>query len=144
MATREEIMAALLALLQNCGDFVTVSRRNRSPEVLGPELSPAVFLLEAEEDYAEKSQTVPCVRTLNVSIVFYNDVGPNENAIPSTAINNALDQLDTLTQPDDDAFNTFTLGGLVKSARVKGKIIKAPGDVTGKSLAVVPFMIEIP
>lgn len=144
MATREQIMTALLALLQTSGDFVTVSRRNRSPDSIGPAQSPALFLLEDQETYLRPSQSLPGVRKLKVSAVFYNDVGSDENAIPSTAVNNALDQLDTLFAPDSSSYNTFTLGGLAKSVMIMGDIIKAPGDVTGKSVAIVPILIEMP
>lgn len=144
MATREQIVTALLALLQGCGDFVTVSRRNRSPDTVGPVQSPALFLLEEKEDYIRKSEALPPVRRLRVSAVFYNDVGQNFNVAPSTAINNALDQLDALLAPDNLSYGTFTLGGLVKSLMISGEVEKAPGDRTGKSIAVVPIVIEIP
>ncbi len=145
MATREQIMQALLLLLQNCGDFVTVSRRNRSPESIGPAESPALFLLEDSEIYVRPSQSLPAVRKLKVSAIFYNSVASDDyNTIPATAVNNALDQLDIQLAPDSPVYNTFTLGGLVKSVMIDGEIVKSPGDVTGDSLAVVPIQIEIP
>lgn len=137
-------MVALLALLQGTGDFVTISRRNLSPETIGPAQSPALFLLEDREEYSSRSMSLPPVRTLKVSAVFYNDVGSNPNAIPSTAINTALDQLDILFAADNPSNGAFTLGGLAKSVQIVGEVAKAPGDVTGKSLAIVPISIEMP
>lgn len=144
MATREQIMTALLALLKNSGDFAEVSRRNRGGEVITPELSPAIFLVEDHEEYIRPSPSLPPVRRLQVSAIFYNDIGDDQNAIPSTAINNALDQLDALFIPDDSSYGTFTLGGLVKSVMISRELAKAPGDITGKSLAIVPILIEMP
>ena len=144
MATREQVMNALLALLKATGSFVTISRRNRNPEGLAPSQSPALFLVEALEEYSRPSPTVQPKRALVVKAIFYNDVGPDENAIPSTPINNALDALDVALKPDDPATNRFTLGGLVFSAMIEGTIEKASGDVTGKSLAVVPIKIVLP
>lgn len=141
--TREQVMVALLALLSGTGNFVTISRRNRSPESLGPALTPALFLLEDGEEYEIKSVSLPPIRHLLVSAIFYNDIGADQVAIPATAINNALDNLDAALAPTTPTGLT-TLGGLAYSVKITGEVKKAPGDKTGKSLAIVPIRVIMP
>jgi hypothetical protein len=40
--------------------------------------------------------------------------------------------------------NLCRLGGLVASLTINGEVIKAPGDISGKSLAIVPIRILLP
>lgn len=143
-ATREQIMTALLAVLSSTGDFVTISRRNRSPDSIGPAQSPALFLLDSSEEYERKSPSVWPIRRMKVKAIFYNDVGNDQNVIPSTAINNILDALDLAFQSDSASTGRFTLGKLVQSCMIDGEVEKAPGEITGKSIAVVPIEIVIP
>jgi len=144
MATREQIMTALLALLKSTGTFQTVSRRNQDPENIGPAQSPALFLVENSETYERQSAMLPPRRAMVAKALFYNDTGDDPNAIPTTAINNALDALDVALKPTDLTTGRFTLGGLAYSVLIDGEIIKSPGDVSGKSVAVVPLRIVLP
>jgi hypothetical protein len=141
MATREQIMQALLLLLAGTGNFVTVGRRNNDPEGLGPSQTPALFLFEHSEEFHRPSANLPPVIKLKVLAIFYADTGPDVNAIPSAPVNNALDALQTALLPDNRETGFFTLGGLVYGLYVEGEIMKAPGDKTGKSLAIVPITI---
>lgn len=141
---REQIMQGLLTLLATTAEFKVAARRNPSPETLSPAVSPALFLLEDSEEYHRQSAALPPRRTLRVSVALYNDVGPDPNAIPSTAINNALDNIDALLLPDNPVVGRCTLGGLVYSAMIDGEIKKAPGDKTGKSAAIVPLALVVP
>ena len=143
-ASREQALTALLAVLSKSGEFKLIGRRNRDPEAIGPDQSPALLLLEHSEIYKRPSINLPPIRQLTVMAVVYNDVGSDENAIPSSAVNNVLDQIDALLKPDDMIKNVFTLGGLVSSALIDGEVTKAPGDMTGKSLAIVPIKITFP
>jgi stage V sporulation protein SpoVS len=144
MPSREAVMTALLALLAGTGSFVTVSRRNRSPESIGPAQSPALMLVENSEEYEVVSNSIPPKRVLVVSAILYNDVGADLDAIPATAINNALDALDLALQPQTPSGLTTLPNNLVESVKISGEIVKAPGDRTGKSLAVVPIRIVLP
>ena len=143
MATREQVMTALLALVGGVATFALASRRNRSPESLTPAQSPAVFLIEESDEYVVRSPSLPPKRELMVSAVFYNDVGANENAIPSTVINAALDALDAALKPTTPS-GLCTLGGLVESAQISGKVERVHGAKTGRSLASVPIKIVLP
>jgi hypothetical protein len=143
-ATREAILSALLALIAGSGSFVTTGRRNRAPETLGPALCPAVVLVKAGEDYERRAPNLPPIITLAATAFFYNDVGKDPNAIPETLINNALDALDRLMLPDNPRTGYFTLGGIVTSCMVSGRSRASAGEVTGKSMAVVPLEIILP
>ena len=144
MVTREQVMQALFALLQSTGSFVTVSRRNRNPEGLTPAQCPALFLLEDAEEPKRKSLNMPPVRELTVKAIFYHDCGTDENAVPSALINAVLDALDAALLPDNLQTGFCTLGGLVFAIYISGSVTKAPGDITGKSLAIVPLRIVLP
>jgi hypothetical protein len=142
-AARETVYQALLDLLTTTGDFKLVSRRNRAPESITPDLSPALFLFERGETYHVVSPSVPPKRCLEVLAIFYNDVGADLNGVPTALINAALDNLDAALKPDPATGRT-TLGGLVYSCRANGAVEKAPGDREGKALAVVPLEIILP
>jgi hypothetical protein len=142
--TREQIMAALLTLLQNSGEFATVTRRNRNPETIAAPSTPALVLVGHSETYERKSPSLPAIRTLEARAVIYYDVGQNENAVPDSVINPLLDGVDAAFAPDDPSSGRCTLGGLVFSAMIDGDMVKAPGDVTGKGLAIIPIKIIIP
>ena len=144
MATREAILEALLAVIASSGDFALTGRRNRAPETIGPSLSPAVFLVKALESWRRPSPSLPPIRTMTAKAFFYNDVGNDPNAIPEDVINNALDALDALLQPDNPVTGRFTLGGLVYSCMISGEAKFSAGEITGKSLGVVPIEIILP
>jgi hypothetical protein len=145
MATREAIMEALFVLVQQSGTFITIGRRLVDPEGLDVAQSPALFLVEHEDPYERKAgyNQLP-KRELSARAIIYNDVGSNQNLIPSTFINNALDALDTLFKPDNRQTNSLTLGGLVLACLIDGTVTRASGDVTGKAMAIVPIRILLP
>lgn len=137
-------MAALLAKLKASGDFKSVGRRNRNPDTIGAESTPALMLVEHSEQYRNPSTHQPAIRKLMVKAIVYFDVGGDDNAIPSAVINPILDEIDRLFRPDNATTGQFTLGGLVQSAVIEGTVLKAPGDLTGKGLASVPITLTLP
>lgn len=141
MTAREDVMSALLARL-SIPDFVTISRRNRSPETLSPSLTPALMLVSHKEHYDRPSASVPARITLHLFAIIYVDVGNNENAIPDTILNGLLDQVTSALKPDQPNLGRTTLGSLVQSVMIDGEITKAPGDVSGKGLAVIPITVS--
>lgn len=144
MATREQALAALLAVLSATADFKLVSRRNRSPESITADQSPALFLIETGESYVRPAPNQPPRRTLQVDAIFYNDVGSDPNAIPTAVINAALDALDTAMRPDNQLTGLFTIGGLVYSATIVGEVRKESGAKTGRAIAAAPIEIILP
>jgi hypothetical protein len=144
MATREEIATALLAAVQATAHFTTTGRRWRDPSTITPAQSPACFLVIAGEQFVRPSPNLAPVRTLNFSAFVYNDIGPNPNLYPETALNAALDALDAALAPDNARSGFCTLDGLVFAAYLKGEARRAPAELTGKALAIVPIEVILP
>ena len=142
--TREQALAALLAAVQARNYFVATGRRARDPSVIGPTLSPACFLVRSGETIVRASPSKPRVATIHVSAFVYGDVGPAANAIPETALNNAMEALEAALAIDDFARQTCTLGGLVYAAFLRGEVHTAPAELTGKAMAIVPIDIILP
>jgi len=143
MATRETILAALLAAVQATGYFVSTGRRARDPAAIGPAQSPACFLVCSGETFKRPSPNLPAIRTLRVAAFLYNDVGANANAVPESALNAAVEALEAALAPDRP--NGYcTLGGLVTAAYLNGEEHRAPAEMTGKALAVVPIDVLMP
>lgn len=143
-ASREQIMAALLSRLAASGEFATIGRRNRRPESIAAINTPALMLVEYSETYERQAPNLPPVRTLEARAIVYCDAGQDENAIPSSMVNTLLDGIDAVLVPDNPVLGRCTLGGLVYSAMIDGDIVRSPGDITGKSLALVPIKIIVP
>ena len=141
MIAREDVMAALLSRL-SIPAFVTISRRNRAPETLAPSLTPALMLVGHKETYERPSASAPAKITLHLLAIIYIDVGNDENAIPDAILNGLLDQVTLALKPDQPNLGRTTLGGLVQSVMIDGDITKAPGDVSGKGLAVIPITVS--
>ena len=141
MIAREDVMAALLARL-SIPAFVTISRRNRAPETLSPSLTPALMLVSHKEHYERPSASAPAKITLHLFAIIYVDVGNDENAIPDAILNGLLDQVTSALNPDQPNLGRTTLGGLIQSVMIDGEITKAPGDVSGKGLAVIPITVS--
>ncbi len=123
MATREQIVTALFNLLAASSEFVTAGRRNTNPTGLSPAQTPALFLLENQDkwDSGQSGFNNLSKREMRLYALIYNDVGTNDGAVPSTAINNALDAIEAALKPDNMITGTMTLGGLVQAAYVEGE-----------------------
>lgn len=145
MASREQIASALFNLLKSSSEFVTSGRRNTDPEGLGPTQTPALFLVERDDDW-DRSQGFNqfAKRTMRFWAIVYSDVGTNDAAVPNTIVNNILDAIDLVMQPDDVLEGTLTLGGLVQAVTLDGATQRSSGDTTGKALAIVPIRVLIP
>jgi hypothetical protein len=144
MATREQILDALLANIAAQNYFVLKSRRMSDPRKLGPDKTPACFLVVSSEEYVRPSPNLPPKRKLKVGAFIYNDVGPELNAIPEAALNNAMEVLEAAVAPDNARTQFCTLGGLVFAAYLNGEVRRAPAELTGKALAIAPIEIILP
>ena len=145
MTTSRE--AAVVALSDACaatGAFKSVSRRNRDTEGIGPDESPALFLMQMRDSYHVQSPSMPPRVCLHVWACIYDDAGNDPNVVPTTALNDALDALDVILRKIDPATGRNTLGGLVYSLMPDGDVDRIPGDKEGKTLAVVPLAIILP
>jgi hypothetical protein len=144
-ATREQIMEALFAALQATAGFETASRRLQDPEGLNPTDTPALFLVEHEDEWGRKQGfNIQAVREIRARALIYIDAGNDPNKLPASFVNNTLDAIEAAFVPDNRQTNTFTLGGLVLSVTIDGISTRASGDVTGKALVVLPIRILLP
>lgn len=142
-ATREQIMAALLALLQSAYPFAVVGRRNVSPDTIAKPGQPALILLKQHE-FIKNSGLSPltAVRTMNVLACCYFDASSDDNAVPDAIINDMTEAVDrALRAVDNHMTGCVTLGGKCQSVKIAGQIDNAPGDQTGKGLAIIPIEI---
>src|SRR2546423_728215 len=137
VVTREQVMAALFAALTpptpSMAALKTYSRRLIDPEGLDPAMSPALFLVMHQELYERQESNEPPVRSLKALAFIYNDVGADQNVVPETAVNALLDAIDAALAPTPTS-GQQTLGGLVSHVYIEGEIIRASGDVTGKTV----------
>lgn len=147
-ATREAIAVALESKLAATQGVATITRRNTDPEKIAQPGAPALVLVSDGEDYTVPAPGQPPKRTMHFLAIIYTDAGSGpqaQNTIPDSILNPILDGVDAALAADNPiAPGRCTLGGLVYSCRINGKVTKAPGDKTGKGLAIVPIEIVIP
>jgi hypothetical protein len=143
MASRETAVAALFSRLTATSAFVAASRRNSKPENFTTLNTPALLLVEHSELYEQPNLGVP-KRMIYLTGMIYVNVGNDQNKIPGTLMNNALDAIDAALTPGPAEMGRCTLGGLVYAVTIKGKVIRAPGEITGLSAAYFPVEIILP
>jgi hypothetical protein len=146
VATREEIMVALLARLAAAYPFTIVGRRNIAPDKIAKPGQPALILLKQHE-FIKNAGDAPrtAIRAMTVLACCYFDASADENAVPDTIINAMTQAIDDdLRKPDDIISGRLTLGGRCYSVKISGQIDNAPGDQTGKGLAIIPIEIVLP
>ena len=143
--TREAAMEALFSKLSAAYAFGATTRRVDTPEALAsPGSAPGLGLIVHSESYERQSLNLPPKRKMRALAIIYIDVGGEANAIPDAVLNPVKDAIDAALLPDNKVTGLCTLGGVVYSAIVKGEVVQAPGDKTGKGLAVIPVEIILP
>jgi len=146
--TRETVMTALFALVEDLPGFTTVNRRmtmpGQGPAALDPIVQPALMMWEQHE-HDERSERGTPVRLWYVwfVIAFRND---DRDTAGATILNPLIDAVRTALAPDNPVHNTLTLGGLVHAVYVDGPTIKHTGDTDaqGQGGAVIPVTIMVP
>jgi len=146
MATREQIMLALLARLKAAYAFTLVGRRNVQPDTIAKPGQPALFLLKQHEFIENKTDVGGMLKqTLHVVAICYFDASADVNLVPDSIINDMTDAVVmSLRAVDDPMTGRLTLGGLCHSVKISGQITNAPGDQTGKGIAIIPIEIVMP
>jgi len=151
ISSRDSILAALFgrlcaAQLPGVGPngstmWETTGRRLKLWSDVPAGERPAMFMADHLENVAEVVRTMPGVATMEVEVFVYIDAS-DRTAIPSTDLNNCIDAIAAVLEPT--AAGPQTLGGLVTSCRIEGRILKDPGDLDGEGLAVIPIKILAP
>lgn len=149
MATREGALAALQTALAGAATFGMVTRRLMAPEDMATPGLPGLAIVVHHEQTHRPGPTAPPRRTLSASVVVYVDVGASDpNAIPDSVLNPILDAIDAVFDPRAAANlatdGRCTLGGAVWGALISGETIRAPGDRTGKGVALIPVDLILP
>jgi hypothetical protein len=103
---------------------------------------PALFTHEGDES-TEYHGTILPKATWTTEIYIYSKGGEDPQAVPVTLLNNLLDAVQSVFQPDDPMRGVYTIGGLVDWCRL-GKILKESGDMDGQAIAVMEVEIIVP
>lgn len=152
MNSRESIYNALALQLKTIAGLNTVSRVYRPiTDYANPAQLPAGCLDETDESAAVPEHGLAALYTLSIDFWLYfpapqlSQTPGQEQTIPMTALNNALDALDVaLPNPQSPVANYNTLGGLVQHVWIEGKILKVAGVASGNapfSVARVPIKL---
>lgn len=144
---REAIMEALFARVQTAAQFRTASRRLQHWDKVSSQ--PAVFVVEAAEEYQGRPSGMPATPIVEAVIWIYSKAGSNPDAPPAAELNNLLDALEAVLAPTPvfngvSVQNTQTLGGLVEHCWIEGRLDKHPGHLNGQAIAIVPIKMLVP
>lgn len=150
-ATREQVMAAVLALIQSMtfsapingvSTWATTSIRLRLWGDVPPEQQPAAFLVTHRE--VDEYRGLGLLRRrLELGAWCYclaSDAEPGQTSLD--VMMQAFEA--AFIQPDNFSTNSLTLGDLVYWCRIEGRVIKVPGDIDNQAMLVVPIVVEMP
>ncbi|MGD0144683.1 MAG: hypothetical protein ABSC92_16145 [Rhizomicrobium sp.] len=137
---REDIFAALFALVSEAADFETATRRMKVYSAVASGQQPALLQTELGEKWNAPPGTPPVV-TLACAIFIYCEQ-PDPLAAVSTILNPLLDAVMNAIAPDPFADELQTLGGLVAHCRIAGDVKIAEG-LGGQCEAVIPVEILV-
>ena len=141
--TRNQIINALFALLQNASGFNYSSRKIKLWSDTPPEQRPALFLMEHGEQYERVATGQPPKITLECTVFIYTNAIQQEVPPPAASLDDILDAIDKALAPDLIS-NAQTLNGLCSHCWIEGRIVKTPGDLDGDGIAIIPIRILVP
>lgn len=137
---REDIYAALFALVSAAADFETATRRIKVYSAVASGQQPAVLQVELGEKWIAPPG-MPAVVALNCAIFIYCEQ-PDPAAPVSSVLNPLLDAVTNAIAADPFADEYQTLGGLVTHCRISGDVKIAEG-LGGQCEAIVPVEILV-
>lgn len=155
---RENIYAALFARvaaatwspLGGVGGPTTWGKTGRkilAPNQIPADNMPALFQVQVGETVVRQTN-LPPKYTLHAELhVFVTTLARQDlTIIPSSVLNVVLDAIETALEPQgaDGTMERCTLGGLVYTCRILGKIEIFEGDLGDLGVAVVPVEILVP
>jgi hypothetical protein len=142
--TRENIYNALFLQVQTTvgGQFNLVSRRWRPPDQVSPPDRPALFQVQTGEvaSTSQKIAGLPLKWEGKVDLVIYAGGDSDSNSIPSTELNGLLDAVENALPAITKGLSQ-TLGGMVYTARIDGKVEIVENVMGTMAMAVVPVLI---
>lgn len=119
--------------------LITVSRNFPPMANIDPEIQPALFIVEDDEDVDQKNPFGLGKYRLSAKLFLFVNNASDQQA-PGTALNPALDTVDTALYPPAGS-DLQTLGGLVTHCWIDGKVIKVCGHNGPQTVAVIPITI---
>ena len=140
-ATREQVYAALFALLGTLPGMMVVSRRLQNAQDMQPESFPAGFQLQGEQ-ITKFSGNTPAIYTWKADWLLYTH-NSSQTISPTTQLNALIDAATALLNPSP-AGNRQTLGGLVEYCAIDGNIQVFEGILGDRSIAILPISILLP
>ena len=152
MTASETIFQNLFTLLAATPGIVTSARRLPQVSNVSQAVQPALYMLEGEEDIAEKAGFALAKYEIHcAAIVFFrNTGGPNEVAsMQMNALRDAvIQQMQQKTLLADGVTVVpllgglkQTLGGVVYHARIVGRLLKNEGLINNQGAIVFPISI---
>jgi len=136
--TRKQVSDAIIKNVVALGYFVQVAKVNRDPEN-APNAS--FYLTKTTEEFFRQSISLPAKRVFTYTAFVYVDNDGDQNVVPLDNLDESLDVVEPAFAPDNLAFGTCTLGGLVFSAMIKKAQRGWAGDVTGKGFAILTIEV---
>lgn len=139
-ATFEQVFSALFAQLQTATGITTFSRRLKQAKDVQPEESPALYQVEGEM-VAKYTLRLPTEWELSGVLALV--VVQGDDTLPmSPSLNAALDGITQALAPSVGA-ERQTLGNLVYSAAIDGKVEIYEGAAGNTAVAFIPVRILI-
>ena len=143
---REAAVTALLATVTGAFAWATPPSRRLKLWSDVPRLTrPACFLFEGGNETHANTTSPISRRTIEVRLFVYTDASSLVSP-PASQLNTIADALDAALAPKaaDIPLGRNTLGGAAYWARIEGSTLKAPGDLDGDGILVVPVKITLP
>jgi hypothetical protein len=137
---REDIFAALFALVSAAADFETATRRIKVYSAVASGQQPALLQIELGEKWIAPPGMPPVV-SLSCAIFIYCEQADPTAAV-SSILNPLLDAVTNAIAPDPFADEYQTLGGLVTHCRIAGDVKIAEG-LSGQCEAILPVEILV-
>jgi hypothetical protein len=142
---RETIYAALFALGQGASGFAQSGRRLRHIDDLQPVEFPAFYQVQVDEDWVQSAGNLPPIGQLAVEWWVYV-YSADETEPHSAQMNPLIDALCNALKlpPHFNAGGAQTLGGLVESVRLNGRIEYAEGAMGDRAFARIRLVMRQP
>ena len=139
MQSRETIYSNLFSTLVTASGVKSSSRREKDFSQVDSGQSPALFLVQQDEDTRIKEK-IPTIWTLRCDVVLVVITPSDSDAVPASTLNPLVDAIVATLMPTG-ANAEQTLGGIVTRCRVSGKIRYADGAQENSALVIIPIEI---
>lgn len=140
--TREPIYAALAGLFAGLGGGVLFNLVTRDPKHWHdcPREETPALLIRPEGEDATARKGLPRLWSLDVKVLVY--VSP-EGVTGAEALNPLLDAIEAAIPNEDPRAGVCTLGGLVSSVNLSGRIELHLGTLDGEAVAILPLRVVV-